>query len=459
MGAASASGTSGGSAAGGGAAAAGGSAGGSVDASTDADGSMDGDGGALDGGNGNCVDIHVLPSMLPEPEKWYGVGPPIGVGGDRDHVWRDANGLHVAWNAYHVDDGNAEMIVSSFDPATGAVLKHRFFPHGGRKVVNSTGVGPDNTVGLAVGWVPPNGGATELALLVISTSDSSENLYPLAPWPDPGYHHPVGIGWDGEAFAVHAFGEGNVQYVTRIQPDGTVLLPPTAFGKAAGYISEIRYATDPESGTTVAVSGFLADFPWLTGHLRNGTPLPDPAKIQGVQLQPQNWQGGAGWGGALTRPAIVAVPGGAAVAWSSTAGLPVSTFIQEINSSLAPNADVISISGEPLPPPALPDFYDGNEWLTVQPRSGGGWWVAGTNSIAINEFVVDGSGNSTRRPLVTFSRAPQWGFAVTDFESARWNDELWLAFQDRSSSVVQPFRVIRVHPECTYASMYDLIGK
>ncbi|MBK9266778.1 MAG: hypothetical protein IPM54_44220 [Polyangiaceae bacterium] len=458
-----AAGGSGGGGTGGGATGGGGSAGGGGNA--DAGGLMDagdGDSGDPDAGTGPCVDIHILPSMLPEPEKWYGIGPTIGVSADRDHIWRDANGLHVAWNPVPADASGPVLVVSSFDPATGAVLKHRFFPDGGRKVVNSTSLGPDNTVGLAVGWVPPDGGAGGHALLVFSTSDSSEALYPLPPWPEPGEYSLVGVGWDGEAFAVHAWKQ-NVQYVTRIQPDGTVLLPPTAFGKAYGYVSEIRYATDTVSGVTVAVSGFSANFPWLTGHLRDGTPVPDPAKIQGIQLEPQNWLGvDGGWAGGTTRPAIAAIAGGAGVAWSSGSALsPITTFVQGLGASLETTANAIGFPGEaiPSPGPGQPKQYTGMNWLTVQQRAGGGWWVAGNDSNAIIEHIADGPGNLQRRALVTFSKAPQWGFAVTDFESTHGNDELWLAFMDRSSSEEVPFRVIRAHPACTYSSMYDLIGQ
>ena len=318
---------------------------------------------------------------------------------------------------------------------------------------------PNGLVGLAVSFAPDDGGAPTDALLLIRTDDASfEKLYALPPWPDPGTLV-VGVGWDGEAFAVHGFGAQNVQYVTRIAPDGTVLLAPTAFGQTFGYAEEVRYVTDPVSGVSYAVSGRLAPFfPWLTGHLKDGTHTPDPTKIQGLELKPQNFGPDGGWAGGVDRPCITAFPAGAAVAWSTTSsvGDPITTFVQPVGSTLGPTVDAIGIPGEQLPPPAEPGAYDGHVWLTIQPHPTGGWWLAGSNTMTINEIIVDPTGKSTRRVLVSFSASI--GFAVSDFESVRYGDELWLGFLDASSAKEQPFRVIRAKAGCTYKSMFDLLA-
>ena len=128
--------------------------------------------------------------------------------------------------------------------------------------------------------------------------------------------------------------------------------------------------------------------------------------------------------------------------------------IQPIDESLSPTEDVIGITGEPLPPWSS-STHAGNEWLTVL-RQDGGWWVAGTNTRDIHEYVIVDGAFLSRRVLVADSR--DWGQTKLDvrhFESVQWGDETWLAFHDQSSSV-HTFRVVRVEPECTYESMYDL---
>jgi len=433
----------------GGASGAAGLGGTSGDASTDADASD-----ALPEG---CVDIHVIPKMLPNPDEWYGTSPPIGIFLDRDHVWRDAIGVHVAWNVMHADQQAGEMVVSSFDATTGAPLGHRLFPAGGSKGFRAAALAPDGTVGLGVVLDSLDGGTGTPGLLLVRTDDATfEQLHTLPDFPQPNVGI-VGVGWDGEAFAVHGFGDGNVQYVTRIKTDGTVLLPPTAFGQTFGYAEEVRYVTDPLSGVSYAVSGRGAGDPWLTGHLRDGTPIPDPTKIQGVKLLVQN--PGNDWAGGVRRPSIGFAAGTAAVAWSANPGstLPITTFVQLIDSTLSPSADAIGIAGDPLPPPASGNLYDSNEWLTIQPLQGGGSWIAGTNTLAMNEFVVDPAGVSVRRELVSYSNALT-KFYVSNFESTQYGDELWLAFLDQTGPKTQPFRVVRVKPECTYESMFDLEG-
>jgi hypothetical protein len=437
---------------------AGGAAGASgADASSDADADASEGDAAAEG----CVDIHVLPQLLPEPDKWAGTGPPMGLSVDRDHIWRDATGVHVGWNVVHADASGVEFVVSSYNPATGALLDHRFFPKGGQKAFAAAVLATTGVVGLAISFAPDDGGDPSDALLLIRSDDPSyEKLYPLPPWPDP-VTILVGVGWDGEAFAVHGFGDNNVQFVTRIAPDGSVLLPPTAFGISYGYPDEVRYVTDPTSGVSFAVSGLLAPKPRLTGHQRDGTPLPDPTKIQYVKVVPQGVAADAGWEGGTTRPTIALAPGGAAVVWSSGGGgpMPITTFIQPFDTALATGANAIGIPGEPLPPPASAGMYDGNEWLTAQSTTGSGWWVAGTNTEDINEFIVDSTGKSTRRKLVTYSSATALAFGVSNFESAKYGDELWLGFLDFSSQKEQPYRIIRAKPGCTYQSMYDLLGE
>jgi hypothetical protein len=424
-------------------------------ADADAGGALDGDG-EIDAADGDgpsgdgCVDIWVRVSTLPNQGQWSIVGgPPIGMWADRDHLWRDATGVHVAWNALH-PDMVPELVVSSFDPATGVLKGHRLFPTGGKKLFLAAGVSPDGTAGIGVTVSPGDGGKWAPALLVFRTDDPSEGkLVFLPPWPEP-HAQIVGVGWDGEAFAVHGFGDTNVQHVVRVKPDGAVVLAPRPFGKAAGYVEEIRYATDPVGGASYAVSG--SGKPWLTGHLRDGTPTPDPTKIQAVPLEPKGLQGIH-----AASQAIRALPNGAVIAWSSYNASPPSyftTFIQVVDDKLEASEDAIGIPGESLPGSSDPYFKDYNLWLTIQPIAKG-WWIGGTNGYWISEYIVFDGKLTARRQLVTFSGS--YGFYVRHFESAEWHDEIWLGFKDMTSTVAdeQPFRVVLAKPGCVYKAAAD----
>jgi threonine dehydrogenase-like Zn-dependent dehydrogenase len=416
---------------------------GALDAAGELDGA-DGEGGSTDG----CVDIWVRVSTLPNQGQWSIVGgPPIGMWADRDHLWRDATGVHVAWNALH-KDGKAEAVVSSYDPATGALEGHRLFSTGPKKGVLATGVAPDGTVGLGV-YVAADAAESARALLVIRMDDPSKETLAFIPgWPPSTLI--VGVGWDGEAFAVHGYDPHGVQYVARIKPDGTILLAPRPFGKAAGYPNDVRYATDPVGGASYAVSG--SGKPWLTGHLRDGTPTPDPIKIQAVPLEPKGLQGIH-----ATSQAIRALPNGAVIAWSSYNASPPSyftTFIQVVDDKLEASEDAIGIPGESLPGSSDPYFKDYNLWLTIQPIAKG-WWIGGTNGYWISEYIVFDGKLTARLQLVTFSGS--YGFYVRHFESAEWHDEIWLGFKDMTSTVAdeQPFRVVLAKPGCVYKAAAD----
>lgn len=427
-------------------------------------GSAGGAGDAGTGGSpGSCVDIRVTGAILPADaaNPWRtDAGPPIGLTLDRDHVWRDSLGVHVAWNAAHVD-GTAELVVSSFDPATGGTIDNRLFRTGGRKGFWAAGAGPNDSAGLAVHLAAGDGGFQD-GLIILSPNDPTpEKLFVLPAWPAP-VSSVASVGWDGEAFAVHAFGTDNTQYVTRIKADGTVLLPPKAFGVAAGYPAEAHYATDSVSGLSVAITG-TDRLPWLTGHLRDGTPTPDSTKPLSVVLAPQGSPDAGVFGGQL-HSAVCAVQNGAAVAWSHDSGgtgLRMTTFIQSIGVTLAASADAIPVSGNPLSG-TQPTDYDSVDWLTMQPIAGGFWLagVPGPGNPSLDEYVVSGTALASRRAIVTFSdraRKMGIGFDARHVESAKFGAELWVAYQDNTArSGPAPFRVVLAKERCTYPSMIDV---
>ena len=339
------------------------------------------------------------------------------------------------------------------DAATGALLEHRFFP-GGSKLFAAAGARPDGLVALGVGFDPEDGGAAQFAVLFIRTDEPSfEQLHVLS-WP-ASIKDIVGVSWDGEAFAVHGFANDNKQYVTRMAEDGTVLLPPTPFGIASGYPSDIRYATDPTSGVSFGVSSFFGLT--LVAHQRDGTPIPLNYPNGGVFVPNKDWGAdGKNWGsGVDSHAALVATPAGVAVTWSGDGG-EENTFVQLVDASLQASAPTI-----PLPAKyyAGTTVYDTNLWLAIQPLPDG-WWLAGAAG-SLDEYIVQSGSFATRRTLVSYSDkalAQGVGFDARYFESVRYKDEIWLGFSDLTDKVTgaQPYRIVRAKPECAYKSMIDL---
>jgi hypothetical protein len=442
--------------------ASGGSGGG---AGTDAGGASDandGDVGDVEASDGDaavegCADAHVVQSSLPPDVAWSNLGLTLGLYADRDHIWRDAVGVHIAWNPEHAG-GGGELAVSTYDVNSGKLVGHRFFRNGPALGMYATAQAPDGTVGIAV-KAHQDGGAYPALLLIRTDDPSYEKLYPLSPWPGAGTDL-VGVGWDGEAFAVHGFADDGTVYVTRIAEDGTVLLGPQAFGIATGYASDSRFSTDPTSGMTYGLMGGKT----LVAHQRDGTPVPDPPAV--VPTPVQSAPGGQ-WStlsGSCTGSgcALVALPNGVATAFSGDDPTGDSTLIQTLYATLASDADTIFVKGELVPNPFDAKIYDWNRELVIQ-ASSGGWWLAGNpNYRSIDEYMVSNAQLTSRRTLVTFSDqalSTGFGFDSRHFESVAWNGELWLGFEDNSNTdptAEHPYRIIRVKPGCTYRSMTDI---
>ena len=93
------------------------------------------------------------------------------------------------------------------------------------------------------------------------------------------------VGWDGEAFAVHAKRNGEAAVVlVRLGPDGSVLTPATAVGAISNfYLGDSAFLTDGESGKSWMVN-ILSSTTWLSGHERGGTPLAGTEADGGVVL-------------------------------------------------------------------------------------------------------------------------------------------------------------------------------
>ncbi len=212
--------------------------------------------------------------------------------------------------------------------------------------------------------------------------------------------------------------------------------------------------TDPTSGMSYGLTAAS-----LVAHQRDGTPVPNPPELVPIQLNTPPGTSGTGGPGR----ALVATVDGLGTAYSGDHPTGLSTWVQKVDTTLAPSGEAIAVPGEPVVTPWDATVFDSSHDLALQPRTSG-WWLVGNPSYrSIDEYLVESGKSAVRRVLVTYSeQALAWaGFDSRYFESARQNDELWFGFQDKSNTdpvmkAEQPFRVIRVKQDCVYKSMTDI---
>lgn len=404
-----------------------------------------GDGGLVDGGGGGCLDIHVLTDILPPgPLEWW---PGSAGQMQRDTLWRDEHGLHFAWNANLAPDGaiaGARLVLSTFDPGTGAAVDHRVFASFGFGGVARS---PAGIVCLGGDHVEEAGVVTG-ALLINQNDAQVETFVPLYSSNELVLH----VGWDGEAFAVHVWGSTGLE-VSRVSPAGQVLLPPTVFGVSAGFQPDLRMSTDPVSGVSFAVSGEFVPVPWISAHTRDGSPVPG-TETQGGKILPV--QGDLGQAKSVDFTTVRGVPGGALVAWGVVGNPDGMMVVQEIDAALEAKGDVVLV-----PPSQHLGFDEIKNWITIQ-QEPNGWWAAASGGFFLEGIRLEGNALTVDN-LSTYELA-RAGQKILDFRflaSARWDDELWLGFEDHTAQgswgkPYLPYRIVRILPGCVYPSVWDL---
>jgi hypothetical protein len=376
----------------------------------------------------DCVDIRVSPAAI---------GKEVGTLFTQDseeqrRFWRDASGIHVFWSYINAGPDSGTML-TTFDAANGQFLNNRVFDGG----VLGVAVGESGRIGAA--YVTGTAEAPELGLLLLQMDDPTFQV--LVPISD-GYMD-VGVGWDGEAFVVEGFPKTwaiGYQYLARVLPDGTILSPPAE----TDYEPLGRTATNPSSGLSVSVAGWLGASGIFSAHTRDGQVLASAAPFEPLGLQPE----ASPLGGAVEWFAD-----GALIAWSGNPSITGghTTYVQPVGADAAPSDLCVT-----FPPTQIGPDYRGNaltlgyRWLTVQPL-GSGVWAAGAYNSYLDEMIADASGALTR-VLVSSSHDETWS-DFRQLQSARWNDEVWAGFHETTSDLQVVFRIVRASNGCSYSGL------
>lgn len=370
---------------------------------------------------GTCVDIQIGSKLLPG-DGWLDASQVV-----RGGLWRTDAGLHVAWMAYRPDDdGNksdAVLVVSTFDPETGAPTDQRIFDWGESVgIIGSADLAPNGTFAASY-WVQPSG---PYGLLVATLAGEEIARLELGDH-RLAYH----IGWDGEAFAVH-FDLG--QEMARISTTGELLLAPTLYGglHVDWHAWTDETASDRETGDT-----FSMVYSLLSGHRRDGA-LPAWAPQGYVEYEHDTGSG--------TR-ASVAMRGQSAYVVYETLGTSYAMYIAELDQDR-------KVVGAPLELQPNADEKGGLSGRTAVVATGHRRARAFVPAYErIYAFEYDAGKLSD--PHVLLQRAkptPEdgWHLDFRRLHAATWNDEVWLELQDYTPPQ-QSVRVLRADPGCQYS--------
>jgi hypothetical protein len=213
------------------------------------------------------------------------------------------------------------------------------------------------------------------------------------------------------------------------------------------------FQTDPETGISWLVSSAPGGI-WLSGHLRDGTPLPGTEAEGGVLILPQGVPVGSA---TVYWPALAPEGEEAMVAWHGYD----ETMLQRIVAGSAVSDAIV-----------LADHAGSLATKKALMRVGAEWWMGLLNpsTPGIESVWLSDTEMLSREVLVAHSDCrpscelgQDYLLDVRSFYAVRWQDELWLGFWDLSDAWtgeghpvgVSPYRVVRVEPGCRYPKMWE----
>lgn len=418
----------------------GGGTGGGEDAAAGAGGSA--------GAPTGCVDIVVGPGALSNPGNWFHAPGPLPGG-----LFRTASGVHLAWIAYrYYPSSSVEkflentvpwLVTSTFAPESGASVGHSERPVFPDKVTTVQGglfsfAGRSDDA-FALGYAyTQNGERKERVLLGrMGDSDASSLIVPVSG--DPLLiATQTAAAWDGEAFALHAYGAPPqfTLHVARVDDQGNVLLPFTQYGRTdhVGYgETGHKTSTSADSGRTYVFDSDIDNL--LGGHSRDGTPLPGTGPIGGgKQVEAVGFPTTSSH-----MPAVAADGTGAWVGWQqkNTGPTVVDVVLQRLDLDGAPVGQGIKIFGPPL--------SELSRW-TLLSRGPGEVWILGATANRV--YAAPVQGGVVGSPIVVVDSAST--FDVRNMTAFDYQDETWLAFSEQHLDYAGVLRVVRVKPGCVY---------
>ncbi len=400
-----------------------------------------------DGGTGgappSCFDLVLTPAVLGEPGRWHWVSDALPAA-----LFSSPGGLSVAWVAYrfqpegktgkYTSEATEQLVLTTVAP-DGAVSHETYallpdsalFPEG---EISSVAASPDGTLAVGYGFREAGIWRQEVALLRAGEGEpfARVKLPTASAADDVGFQ--THAAWDGEAFAMHAYGipPQFSLFVARVSAEGELLLPFTRYGETVnvgyGPLGH-KTATSAESGRSYVLDGGYSVL--LSGHLRDGDRLPGTeggAKVVDIEDV---------FVGGTTPVAVAADPTGA---WLSAkaGGAELAIPVQRTN-----------LDGAPQGPPLLLDPFVGGGIVSMAmlPLSDSLVLLLGSGT---NIHRQDLAGGKLSKPVALLD-GTKWGdIDIRQMSAVQWNGETWLTYHQASYAI--HVRLLKATPGCVYVA-------
>ncbi|MBK7583140.1 MAG: hypothetical protein IPI67_23445 [Myxococcales bacterium] len=330
------------------------------------------------------------------------------------------------------------LIVSTFHPDTGKLAENNLFqlmPNGltaDFSGVRSFAGREDETFAVGYDYAENNKLPPRASLGRLGDTDVLKTVL-LPATPDPSVIAlQTAAAWDGEAFALHAYGAPPqfTLHVGRMNDQASVILPLTQFGQTAsaatpGYVLGHRTSTNATSGRTFV---FDSDVVQVNVHDRAGAALP----FSPVVLQPP----GAPQSGFSTGAVSADDFGGAWFVYTWIAQLDRAIEIVHMD-----DKGGIDKYFESRPPKSDIGYFKVHA-MTARKESA---LIASATFYGVYTLTVDASGVSEPTLVV---QGLDTEHDLRDMELIDFGGETWLSYSENASN---PYlRVLKLSPGCVY---------
>jgi hypothetical protein len=384
-----------------------------------------------------CVDVVMGRDLFADHGEWS-----HGVGFCRGGAWGTPGLVHVAWLAWRLD-GTPWLVVSTFDAATGAVVRHRrdslAAPLHWHDDCTAAAGDPFGHFAVAYSRAGASPFPTEWHVALGNVHGSAPPVVT-----DVGEFLVNHIGWDGEAFAVHGEYVPDLgELVLRIDAAGNVVLAAVLYGAACNscYERNEGLVTDADSGISYGFFGGGA----LAGHYRDGTPLPgmhDGHKdivVPGVQLSWSDWTLGADANGAWLRP------------WGTPAHVyEDQAYAVRVDTAGNPTGDAVVVPYDP---------QAGFSWSSGMLAEGSGFLALFSSNAGLLGIPYTGTGFAPVRTIVDPGPNPdpspyssQWYSAAHQHLFTAGGDP-WILFDEANEGGSAGVRLLSLRDGCSYPSL------